>query len=90
MKKVTVLEQRQCKWDAREKRNTTMFMSAGVAQTAVLPNFIYGFFSHNMAGWVFPWMLGWWGVAMFGAVDSIYIKGPYPREPRSWEKKAAK
>ena len=52
----------------------------GSCRTAMFPNFIYGFFSYNMAGWVVPWMAGWWAIAMFGAIDSMYIMGPYPRE----------
>lgn len=83
MKKPTALEQKQCKWVKRENRNVKLFLGSGLLMIPVIP-FIAGhvFGKGDAPKWVAPTFGVLWGVGMFGAIDSQYIMGPYPRKAK--------
>jgi len=83
MKKVTVLEQKQCKWERRQNRDVGMFAIAGVGAVILLP-FVAGhvFGKGDAQKWLAPALGITWGVGMFGAMDGSTWIGPYPREAK--------
>lgn len=83
MKKETPLAVKQCKWQRREDRNIKLFVGSGILVIPVIP-FIAGHVlgKGNAPKWL-PWTFGGlWAIGMFGAVDSQYIMGPYPKEAK--------
>lgn len=81
MKKPTVLEQKQCKWVARQDRDVKMFLGSGMAVVVLTP-FIAGhvFGKGDAPKWLAPAFGLTWAVGMFGAIDGSEIQGPYPRK----------
>ena len=79
MKKSTLLQQKQCKWERRQNRDIAMFSIAGVGSLVLLP-FVAGhiFGKGDAPKWLGPTFMGVWSMGMFGAMDGSTWIGDYP------------
>ena len=79
MKKTTVLEQKQCKWDQRGKRDVNILGIGSIGALISLPMVAGCVFSKKCSPQTFPILSVSWGLGMFSMFDMEYFRGPYPR-----------
>ena len=81
MKKDTVLEMKQCKWEKRQKRDENILGVSGILSLVSLPMVAMCVFSTKCSPMTLPVLGTAWGLGMSMYFDMEFLMGPYPRKP---------